>query len=403
MRILVLSTTFFDGPMDGGQLRTWHLTRIGSKRHEIHFLGMHLPQCPPSAEGVGAAKTHFREVTVVERPNSLAFKVANGLSSLLGGRPYTIRNFGYADFANQIRRILREQRIDLVHAHHPHTAQYRPLFKDLPCVYDAQNIYAQLWRDFAAQNRNRPLARAFAWHQAARTQAFETRVLREFDASIVCSDVDRAQAQQLAPTAALFTIPNGVDCGYFAPAEHAEETPFSLVYTAALNAPANIDACVYFVEEILPLVLKRYPAARLDIVGRDPDPRVCALEGPHVSVHANVPDVRPYQAKAQVAVVPLRIGSGTRLKVIEGMAMGKAIVSTSRGAEGIDCEDGRHLLLADTPATFAEALGRLFDEPGLRADLGRNGRARALEKYDWDSFEPLLDTAYNEAVRRRAR
>ena len=428
MRVLHLSTNFFNAPMDGGQLRTWHLARLAANHHEVFFLGMHLPGNPPTEEALRMTRERIGEASVIERPCSLAYRIKNAALSLTGGPPYTVRNYEFPKFAAALQRTLDQRGIDLVHAHHPHTAQYWRLFRNKPSVYDAHNIYSQLWRGFADQNRKRPLVRLFALRQAASVRALEAKTVRSFDVTTVCSDQDRVRALEWVPGATVFTIPNGVDCQAFSPHGEADREPFSLVYTAALNAPANIDASVYFVEEILPGILQRFPQARLYLVGRDPAAAVLRLARDNVNgalrrsspedtvngalgrsssegtvfICPNVPDVRPYQARAEVFVVPLRIGSGTRIKILEAMAMGAAVVSTTCGAEGIDYTDGRHLLIADTPEAFVSAVGRLFENPGLRSDLGRNGRELAVRHYDWDSFEPLLGEVYEAAVQKHA-
>jgi glycosyltransferase involved in cell wall biosynthesis len=157
----------------------------------------------------------------------------------------------------------------------------------------------------------------------------------------------------------------------------------------------NIDAMTWFVEDILPRIRTEIPHAHLVIVGQKPAPRIQALaQNPGVAITGWVPDTRPFVADAAVYVVPLRMGSGTRLKILEAMAMGKAIVSTTRGAEGIEYTPNQHLIIADTPETFARAVVALLRDPQRCRELGRHARALVESKYDWRAIIPEFDQVY---------
>jgi glycosyltransferase involved in cell wall biosynthesis len=191
-------------------------------------------------------------------------------------------------------------------------------------------------------------------------------------------------------------IPTGVDLDFFRPTAAADQ-PDSLVFTGAMDWMANEDAIFYFTQEVLPLIRKRIPKTSLLVVGRNPSSRLQELcrvtEG--LEVTGRVEDIRPFVQRASVYIVPLRVGSGTRLKIFEAMAMGKAIVSTSIGAEGLPVRSGQNIMIADTPETFATAVVELLRNDGRRAELAGAARELVVERYGWGEaakrFESVLE------------
>ncbi len=166
----------------------------------------------------------------------------------------------------------------------------------------------------------------------------------------------------------------------------------------AINYFPNVDGILYLLREVWPRIAESHPGARLEIVGQHPTPEILAFRGPRVEVVGMVDDLRPHLARAAVSVVPLRIGGGTRFKILEAMAMVRPVVSTSLGAEGIEAEPGRHLLLADDPAGFAAAVGRILDDAQLGARLGREGRALVERRYSWQAAADRLDVFFRELL-----
>ena len=203
-------------------------------------------------------------------------------------------------------------------------------------------------------------------------------------------------------TSPVLTAPNGVDVEYFAPSDAAHD-PDTLVMTGLMRTRPNIDAAAFFVRDILPNILVRRPNARIYIVGGDPPDEVKRLASANVVVTGGVPDVRPYVSKAAVVVVPLRMGGGTRLKVLEGLAMRKPMVSTSLGCEGIDVNHEEHLLIADDPVHFADAVLRIMDGPSAGRALADNGYALVHGRYRWAFIVEQLEAFYEELLRTRPR
>jgi glycosyltransferase involved in cell wall biosynthesis len=226
---------------------------------------------------------------------------------------------------------------------------------------------------------------------------FERDALSRFDLTLAVSDADRETFQRLYPDALkapLQVIQTGVDTRYFAPDESMPRRAAHLVFSGSMDWLPNEDAVTYFCREILPQIRMDEPETTFTIVGRAPTPAVTRLAAtPGVTVTGRVDDVRPYLREAAVYVVPLRIGGGTRLKIFEAMAMAKAVVSTTVGAEGLPVDDGVHLLLADEPQVFARSVVRLLRRLDRRRALEAAARQLVVDRYDWSAVAGELEEA----------
>ena len=271
-----------------------------------------------------------------------------------------------------------------------------------PTVLFTHNVEAEIWRRHAETAPRGPM-RWLLRSQFRRMRRFERDAVRRFDLVLAVSEADERTLQRLyGPLERpVHVVPTGVDTTYFAP----RDTPVRsrhLVFTGSMDWLPNEDGVLHFVRDTLPLIREAEPSATLAIVGRDPTPAVRRLAGEYgVSVTGRVDDVRPHVAEAAVYVVPLRIGGGTRLKIFEAMSMGKPIVSTTVGAEGLPVDDGLHLMLADTPEAFAHAVVRLLQNQTERARLGDAARHLVLERYDWTAVSGHLDAALEAAAAAR--
>ena len=265
------------------------------------------------------------------------------------------------------------------------------------------NVESEIWRRHA-ETKTGAMAKALYGMQYRRMLRYEGRALTRFDGVLAVSDADAATFASLYPGAIrqpVHVVPTGVDTNYFAPDRSpAPRTLQSasgnqqLIFTGSMDWLPNEDAMQFFCRDILPLIRAEEPDASLSIVGRTPTPAVKRLaEDRGVRVTGRVDDVRPYMKDAAVYVVPLRIGGGTRLKIFEAMAMGKALVSTTVGAEGLPVTDGEHLTIADEPNTFARAVVRLLRDAERRAQLETAARALVVERYDWSAVAGELEAA----------
>ena len=210
-------------------------------------------------------------------------------------------------------------------------------------------------------------------------------MLHSCDAHTVVSRRDQATLESSTPSATVQVIENGVDTAYFLRKTNSGASPpCSVVFVGAMDYNANEDAVIWFADHVWPSAMQRFPELRFTIVGRKPTPGVTALtDRPGIEVSGTVPDVRPYYENALAMVVPLRWGSGTRLKILEAMAAGVPVISTTLGAEGLEASHGQEILIADSPEEMLEAIAALRDSPELRTRLADLGRRLAISKYDW--------------------
>jgi glycosyltransferase involved in cell wall biosynthesis len=260
-------------------------------------------------------------------------------------------------------------------------------------LLDEHNIeYELLYR--MCRTEQSPLRKVYNWAEFLKFRREERRAWRRADGCALTSAREEQIVRGYVPDKPTAVVPNGVDIEYFAPRSEPV-VGHHIVFTGLMLYRPNIDAAVYFAREILPTILRHRANARFVIVGAGPTEEVRRLAGPNVHVTGTVPDVRPYVHDAAALVVPLRMGSGTRLKVLEGLAMGKAMVSTSLGCEGIDVRHGEHLLVADEPEAFAQAVLQLLDRRELAKDLGERGRALTEATYSWSSVGAQLEMLHN--------
>jgi glycosyltransferase involved in cell wall biosynthesis len=230
-------------------------------------------------------------------------------------------------------------------------------------------------------------------------QREELGTYREADGVYLCSVEDERRLLEQVPGARTAVIPNAADVEYYRP-RPTDPPPDgrTVVYFGLLSTVPNIDAVIHFVRDIWPRIVAAHPEACCKIIGGRPPSSLLELAGPRVELTGFVSDLRPHLAAAAAVVVPLRLGGGTRLKIVEAMAMGKAIVSTTLGAEGIEAVPGRDLLVEDQPAAFAEAVNRLLAEPGLAARIGHSARKLAIERYSWREAARALEDFYRRIL-----
>lgn len=301
--------------------------------------------------------------------------------------------------------MLARERFDVVQLEFAHTAVFRVRANgERPVVcLDEHNIeYEILLR--TARGRSHLLRRAYNAIDGIKVRREEKRAWSRVDGCSVCSVRDEETLLAEAPRTRTVVVPNGVDLESFTPRENSQCEPATLLFFGAIDYYPNTDAVLHFLDEVMPRLVARNPRIKLCIVGRRPPESVLARRASNVEIAGAVDDVRPWIEQATAVVVPLRIGGGTRLKILEAMAMGKAIVSTTLGAEGIDAIHGRDLLLADGPESFAAHVTKAIDEPELAMRLGRAARRLVVEKYGWQASVDRLSEFHGEllAARRRA-
>lgn len=382
MRILALALGVPFPPLGGGLTRTFHLLEALSAHHQVTLAAFTYgeshkdPPYPIRLEPVPWEwSAAYREMT---GPDANVARRAYERLTYEDPNPWFASVMEPAAMHQTLARVLSEPP-DLVLLEGTPLARFLPgLPAAVPCVLDLFDIHSVMAR--RALDDGAAADRAAAW-EAERTLAFERRAVSRCAACLAVSEQDAEAARTMLGATMVHVVPNGVDTAYFAPSPRPAE-PGALLFTGRMSYAPNADAAIHFVRDVLPLVQRECPHVRFHIVGAAPPPQVSALGSSAVIVHGRVDDVRPHFQNAEVVVVPVRAGGGTRLKVLEAAASAKAIVSTSLGAEGLALEDGRDLLVADSVPAFAAAVVALLQDVARRKSLGTRARA-AVSRYDW--------------------
>ncbi len=394
MRILIVSPMLPYPPTWGFVTRVYQFVRLLSQRHSVTLLTF---TDGDQSEHAAALRAICTEVHTVPRLSTKGGKRIGQLSSLFSSVSYQWRSHQSERMQQALNALTERQQFDVIQIE---SSQLGCFQFDLRAalVVDEHNIeYELLHRTF--QTESSPVRRAYNWVEFKKFQREEISTWRRASGTVTTSEREAAMIRTIVPGKPVTCVPNAVDVQYFSPSPESVDAE-AIVLTGLMKYRPNVDAALYFVREVLPLLLPVRPNLVFYIVGGDPPDEVRQLAGQNVVVTGTVADVRPYVYKAAVFVVPLRMGGGTRLKVLEGLSMRKAMVSTSLGCEGIDVRDGTHLLIADTAASFAAAVVRLLDDPVLANTLATAGRDLVDRHYRWERVVGDLEAFYEELLER---
>lgn len=395
MKILFAGPNFLHPTTKGGQIRTLGILRWLSRRHEIHYVAYEDPAHPEAvalAAEYSARAYPVRNTVVDKRSPRFALQLAAGL---LASTPLAISRYDSPAMRAAVRELAARERFDRMVVDF---LAMVPCCPRLDCAALFQhNVETMIWRRHAA-NAADPARKLYFGLQARRMFAFERAACRAAGSVIAVSRADAQTMREEFGVERVTDVPTGVDLEYFARPAACERIA-DLVFVGSMDWAPNVDGVLHFVEETLPLIHRRRPECTLAVVGRTPPPAIAELarNDPRIRVTGTVPDVRPYLWGSGVAVVPLRIGGGTRLKIYESMAAGVPVVSTAVGAEGLEIHPPDDIRIADRPEDFAAQCLELLENE----DVSRRIAARALElvvgRYSWERiaerFAEVLDAA----------
>lgn len=382
MRVLFLST-WFPYPQDSGaKLRAYYLLRALMRAHKVTLVSFAFDTArPDEVEGIGLFGMDVHTIPI----DPFVENKASMLRTFLSLRPMASRPI--PAMQRVVDRVLGADQFDVVIASTAMMADYviraQP---NLPKILEEHNSMARWMRDQYIAHTN-PVQQMRRWVSWQKARYHEARLFDRFDLVTMVSEQDRAAALDLPGYHKnVVLVPNGVDCAHNSP-DLARVRPKTLVYNGALTYSANYDAMRWFLAEIYPKIKTCIPDVSLTITGSQKGADLAALAlDDSVQLTGFVEDVRFPVAQAEVCVVPIRQGSGTRLKILEAMALGTPVVATVKGAEGLDVIDNEHLLLADTPEAFADAVLRVMNDTDLRQRLQRNARLFVEQRYNWETI-----------------
>ncbi len=395
--LLFLSNRLPYPPHIGAALRTYNIIRLLARDFDVHMLcfnpvdkatdGMPLATRMHAMEEFGTV-----EIFPIPQQESRARFVADHARSVIRRVPYTYYMHESAPFERRLKALLTERRFSVVHVDSLDLMRLLPLLGNLPVVCTHHNVESWLMRR-RAESETSTLKRRYLAHQAALLEQAERDWAPRVALNVAVSDADRDALQALAPSARVVTVPNGVDTDFFTPAPAAN--PAGCAFVGGTKWYPNRDALEWYVSDVAPAVAATGVDAPVTWVGRAGDEELRRFEkDPAMRLTGYVDDVRPYVHAAKCVIVPLRVGGGTRLKILDAWALGAAVVSTSIGCEGLTAVDGENILIADTADGFAAAIARMMRDDALRVKIAANGRRTAVERYSWDVIGATMRDLY---------
>ena len=377
------------------RVRPYNLIKSLASRHEIALVSLVADDYERAM--VRDIEKYCVSVDLVPLPKWSAY--ARCLLALPTREPLRVAYYRSTAFAQRIREVIRRENIDVAHGE---LIKVVPSLKaalkgnNIPILFDSVDCISWFLQQ-QMETMHHPLKKAFVYSELLKMRRYEGSALADFDRVIITSAFDRDRLQVLSGQLdTIEVVSNCVDTDYFTPSAEPRKT-HSLVFCAKLDYFPNAQAILYFCEHILPLVWQKLPQVQLTIVGNNPPKAVQSLAADdRITVTGFVPDTRPFLSKASVALAPLMIAAGTQFKVLESLAMAAPTVTTPRCARALELEDGVHLLVAEEPQAFADAILRLLNDPNYAGQLGLAGRQFVVEHFSWANAAVKLEKLYHD-------
>jgi sugar transferase (PEP-CTERM/EpsH1 system associated) len=387
-------------PLDrGGRIKSYHYLQALAKRHHVTLVA--LSRSLSEQQHLEVLRADLADVHLVPVNIALVRKLRLAVMGLPRWKPFVMSLYASEEMAQLLRELMTATSFDVIYADHLHMAQHVPKNTSAFTVLDQHNIETVILRRFFENQLWGPL-KAFGWWEWKRMERYEMSVCRDFDLILATTPVD---AELIRPWMRagqrLEVLPIGVDVQYFDPLPRPPATR-TIVSIGTMAWQPNSEGLLWFCREILPLVRAKVPDLKLQIIGDRPPPAVRHLgSDSQIKVLGRVGDVRPYMANSAALIVPLRVGSGMRVKILNALAMGVPVVSTAVGCEGIAVTHGQDVLIADEPLGFAKAIVELVSDREVQQRLSRNGRALVMERYSWPVIYDQIDRVFAEIPSQR--
>jgi len=399
MKVLFITTKSPLPMNDGHSLRTFNLLKSVAQKHKVTLLSfVKFPieyEYREELEKLCSSVKQFSVPDNCSRPRAAISACLN----IPGNQPYVATKYNQSAMRKEIRQILCDETFDLVHL------DMLPLGVflddvDIPVVLNEHNVESALLKRRCDSISN-PVAKWYFAEQQRRLELFETRVVQGVTHVIACSEEDGTILHGMAPDQLISVVPNGVDTDFYQSSSIDKEEIDNLAFVGGMNWFPNRDAVSWFDQAVMTELLQRNPGIQLNVVGKSID-EMKIKHDQQIVMHGFVDDTRPYLEKSAVVIVPIRVGGGTRLKVLEAMSMGKAMVSTSVGVEGIKVTHRKHVLIADTAEKFAESIVELLKNKELRREIGCEARKLVSDMYRWDRIGRKLLDVYENVLEKKA-
>lgn len=393
MKILFISYDFPYPPTGGSISRDYNLIKQLSKHHELYWINRTI-RGEIKQEYQDEMKKYFKEINIVSwdyKHNALGM-----LSSLFTNVPYIIKRFKSEEMKATVTETIERNKFDLILCDHIYLSQYIPekIIGKIPVIPNNEDCGFTYYKRMAeSPGFVRSSYGALQWKKLLN---YEIEVLKKYKVYITTSEKEKELISEYYNEAEICVIENGVDNEFFHERERKDNNP-NIVFTAWFKYYPNVSAAVNFAKNVFPLIKKEIPEIKFYLVGKEPPEKVKQLANiPGIIVTGYVDDVRDYLSNADAAVIPLEIGGGTRLKILEALSMKIPVVSTKLGAEGLSVENGKNILISQSDSDFAEKVIMLIRNKDLAKKLANNGKLLTQKKYDWTQIGEKLNVFLNE-------
>jgi polysaccharide biosynthesis protein PslH len=376
---------------DGGAIGIYNISRFLALRgHKITFLTF-----SPDRSSCTDFEQYCQLFIIREDKQN---KMLGVVKNIFSKTPYTFQKYYSKSMIDLIDDRIRNNNFDIVHIDHLHLAFYGKYIKEkygIPVVLREHNFETLIWERLSAMEKNF-LKKIFYSYQYKKVRKYEPAMCEMFDKCLMVTNIDKDKLLRCSNRIKAEVVPAGVDVEYFKEKYTGKTNELSILFIGSLDWFPNIDAFSWFYEKIFPEIIKKYPTLKLYVVGKKPPSWISNIKNNNLIICGMVEDVREYIDHCEICVVPLRIGGGMRIKILEMFAMKKAIVSTSVGCEGIEVKDKKHLLIANTEKEFIDSISIYLEDKELKNRIGINGFNLVNEIYRWDMIAKKLEEIYLE-------
>ena len=391
-------------PKGGCFQRSYNLIREVSKTNNVYLIALrHKDKATHPEAETGRAKPELeklcKKVIIVDISTfSGANYYAMALKSIFSRHPLTVNLFKSKIVGKVVEEIAKEVRLDLVHYDTISLCEYMRNSVSIPKILTHHGVESFMIRRRAGNERNW-LKKIYLYVESYKLQRYEERNCHKYRVNLTVSEDDKSMLQKISPRSNIEVVENGVDVDFFRKKDDPSNTN-RLIFAGRMDQYSNVDAIMQFCRNVWPLVKEEIPDIRLSIIGNNPPHKIreMATDDRGIDVLGYVDDVRPHFAGATISICPIRDGGGTRLKILDAMAMGMPVISTTIGCEGIDVSPGKDVLIADTPEEFVRNIRKLIDDGALRDSLGNNARALVESRYSWKIIGRKLDQCYRDSA-----
>ena len=395
MKILFIANRFPYPPFRGDKLKIYNLSKRLAEKNEIHLITF--TEQKSDLQYLDKLNPIFKRMEIVHLPKLQSlFHSAIGLFQKL---PLQVQYFKSRDFSARLKQLLSEEKYDAIHVQHIRMAQYAIAYKQYFRILDLPDAFSLYWQ------RRKEVPRSFLskWLdniESKRVINYEKYVLNEFDLNLVCSGEDQEFLIQTHKVGNIELLPNGVDTQQFKPSKHDYSHNETLLFTGNMDYDPNVDAVLYFVDEILPIILKSFPKVKFLIAGQRPIDKVRELDnGNNILVTGFIPDLSETYNSASVVVAPLRFGAGTQNKVLEAMSMGIPVVCSNIGFEGLGIDDGQGAFMRLGASDFADQVVTLLSNEVLRENTGKKGIEVIQKSFTWETIAERLSSFLSRGIK----